>query len=65
MANGMAKVDEVSKTCLALIHSDDVGLDRNRADYDGKEKLLSSRASAQNPSRVVLGWRLNCGEDLC
>jgi hypothetical protein len=40
--DGVAEVDEVSKTGLALINGDDVGFDIDGAGDDGEEELLSS-----------------------
>ena len=64
MANCVAEIDKVTKTCLALIDGTDMRFDGDRAGDDFQQEFLCFRACGLGTSGVVQGGSLDGSEDL-
>lgn len=59
MTNGMPKVNQIAQAGFARVDGDNVGFDRDGADYDGQEELLRWRTRLLGSSCIVDRWTLD------
>jgi hypothetical protein len=61
--DGVSEVDEVAKSSLAFVDSDDVGFDIDTASDDGEEQRLGSRTRADVTTCVACRRRTDSSVD--